>query len=80
MRSGRTDLTVVEEHPRVSLYEAYSREVRGDQMFRSLRTGVWVVVGLFTFSILLDYWVFPEQFWPLVGLGIGVDAALLLLW
>ena len=45
-------------------------------MARSLRTGIWIVFSLNTAFVPLDYWAFPASFWPLLGLRILLDAAL----
>ncbi len=51
-------------------------------MLRNLRVGAWVVFGLNSLFVGLDYWVFPEQFLSLLGVRVVLNAFLLalLLW
>ena len=54
MGSGSSQAVLVEGDPKTTLYQAYRREVSEERMVPSLRTGVWVVSGLFSFFILRE--------------------------
>ena len=80
MESGRSQTAPVDSDDRAALYRAYTREVAGERMVRNLRAGVFVVSGLNSFFILLDHWVFPAQFWSLLLIRLGINAAMAFLY
>jgi len=58
------------------LYASYQDRVRSDSMTRSLDQGAWVVIGLNSLFIALDYWVFLGRFWDLLGVRLALNAVL----
>ncbi len=67
------------DHDVKDLYNSYQAEVRGDPMIRNLDQGAWVVGGLSTLFIALDYWVFPAQFWNLLIARLALNGVLIAL-
>jgi signal transduction histidine kinase len=62
-----------------ALYPGYQAVVRGDRMLRNLAVGAWVVFGLNTLFIALDYVAYPDQFFSLLVTRLGLNVFLILL-
>ena len=59
------------------LYVEYREAIRSEHMFEALRSGTTIVVALNTLFILFDLWVFPEQFFTLLGIRLAWNAVLI---
>lgn len=57
-------------------YASYSEEIRGGRMSASLRSGILIVVGLYTPFLILDYFVYRSEFVALAGARISIALVL----
>ncbi len=63
-----------------ALKAAYRKQLNGEQMIRSARTGTLVVIGLNTIFIVLDYWTHADRFGVLLALRLTWDLVMFVIY